>query len=216
MTPHVHELSNVEINKMLSPYRPSFGGVVAQADLPALHGQFFVVLIAPKSRPNNGHWVLVYDCLPDQTIMVDSMGEPPSKAIERRMRQTGKRLVFSSLDEQALRQVDCGYVAVFVASRLMEGIPLRNILEQELRPLAFTANQKLVTRKLTSTLSSSDSMTTKTIAHHGGTVVTTMYRKKKKRSAGSGVKPHKAHAVRCGGTTAEGKRCKVKGRCPHH
>ena len=79
MTPHVHELSNVEINKMLSPYRPSFGGVVAQADLPALHGQFFVVLIAPKSRPNNGHWVLVYDCLPDQTIMVDSRENHPAR-----------------------------------------------------------------------------------------------------------------------------------------
>ena len=210
----IHELSSREIETRLHGL-PGWAGVVDQKAMPKLAGKCWVVLMANPSTPLNGHWVLVYDCLPTQTIYFDSMGEPPSRQVERAMRATGKRLVFSNLDEQALRQVSCGYFCVYVAKRLARGIPLAQILEHELRPLQFRANQALVTKPDTA-----DNAMPATAALRrpvrpvpfvgGGTITTHIKHRETRRSKVTGGQ------VRCGGRTATGHRCKRNGHCPHH
>ena len=217
----VHELSSREIETRLHGL-PGWGGVVDQTSMPKLAGKCWVVLMANRATPMDGHWVLVYDCLPTQCKYFDSMGEPPSRQVERAMRATGKQLVFSNVDEQALRQVSCGYFCVYVARRLAQGIPFAQILERELRPLQFKSNQKLVTKPDPANNAMPSTALRRLAADAlrrpirpvpfigGGTITTHIKHRETRRSKVTGGQ------VRCGGRTAAGVRCKRNGHCPHH
>lgn len=214
MAHRIHELSDAELNAYGQQFGPLFGGAVLDGELPALDGKFWFCLMTRRGS-TNGHWTLTYDCDPARVIFVDSMGVAPTTLVHNRMLETGKPRQYSNLDEQGLPQIDCGYVVAFCAKRLVEGATLQHILREELHPLQFAANQRLVStlrppsitksspffRVSTSSLSSMPARKTtggRVRKHHGG-------------KAGG-----KVRGGRCGGKTVSGGHCKnMKATCPH-
>ena len=243
----MHELSDAELDGYLSQFGALYGGAVADAELPPLQGKFWVCLMTPKGSSDDGHWTLVYDCRPDRVLFMDSMGVSPTTAVQRRMEETGKVRQYSNLDEQGLRQINCGWLCAYVAKRLVEGASFQHILRDELHPLQFADNQRLVmsrlpfgrpaampksshslspsrsrSRPLPSLPMPTDWKTTvmreeRKIARAAKKAAAAVKRAGKKAAA-EAKKHHAPHKTggRCGGKTAEGKRCKnAKATCPH-
>ena len=214
--PHVHELSDAELDAHFtaSPYRNLWGGALAVAELPKLASKFYICLMSSKAQPNDGHWQLTYNCLPGHVYFFDSFGVAPPPHVQRRMVETGKERVYSSLPEQSLPQIDCGLLCVFVATLLLQKIPFQRILRYYLHPQHFADNQCLAlaawnknTCRSSATLASRSPSTAMPAA---------------KRRTGAGVRKRKLggtvrhHAKRCGHKTLDGGSCKNRGECQHH
>ena len=201
-----HELSDAELDAYCRQFGPLFGGSVLDTELPPLGNQFWIVLMCPPGQSSSGHWVLTFDCFPDRVLFFDSMGVSPTDAVHRRMLQTGKVRQYSNLQEQGMRQITCGFFCAFVSKRLVEGATFEHILRDELHPLQFAANQRLVLTlgigKNSSPLSCTSSALMPPRRSTGGRV----------RKVGGKVK----RGGRCGGRTVAGGRCQnPAATCPH-
>ena len=212
---HVHELGDDELNKHFKSDK-LYGGAISDDELPKLNGRWFICLMSSKAHPNNGHWTLVYDVLPDKCLYFDSMGLYPPPPVQKRMVETGKSREYSSLSEQSLPQIDCGLLCAYVATLLRQKIPFERILRFYLHPSHFADNQSLALHawlgsKKNTTLDTTSSRASNMPAKRGGTV----------RKSGGGMRRKtggtvRHHAKRCGHKTLDGGSCKNHGHCVHH
>jgi len=92
-----------------------------------LDGRFAVVNMQDSDAGNGTHWVLVYDCRPNEVIYFDSMGEVPPQSIKKFMDWTGKRQVINKLELQAMGSVTCGYWCELIADLLNKGESMKTI-----------------------------------------------------------------------------------------
>lgn len=73
-------------------------------------------------------WVLLYNCDKDLCIYADSYGEFPPFNIYKAMKKTHKECIDSQVDLQALNSSECGFWAIYIAMKLLDGEDLADIV----------------------------------------------------------------------------------------
>jgi hypothetical protein len=143
----VPELSNVDIDRWFKN-EPLYGGTYSKDLLPPLQQKAYVVnmedSVDSKGHPLPGdHWMAVINTQPRTCLYYDSFGREPPLAILKRMKETGKRVVWSKYVEQPISSSECGMYACFVIRQLLDGHRWTDVIRHELQPARGKRNDRV-------------------------------------------------------------------------
>ena len=102
-----------------------YGGCYARDTLPknGPRGLFYIMNMDDE-KGDGSHWVLIFDCLPDRTIYMDSFAVSPPEEALKFMQKTKKRLVVNDMQIQSMNSDSCGWMCLYVSDHLLKGYSL--------------------------------------------------------------------------------------------
>jgi len=107
-------LSNFELDEMLKNSR-SYLGTFSHDRIPDLKNKNFSAIINYHTYEQPGsHWICIYND-PKKTYVefYDSYGLPPSNMIIDKLKQTGKKVLYSTSKIQNITSSRCGYYCYY-------------------------------------------------------------------------------------------------------
>ena len=146
--PLSYETSSWELDEYFARC-PWWGGAVARDQLPALGGKAWIVNLQASTQGSGTHWTAVCE-LPTKVAYFDSFGEPdPPQDVLRRMKDTGKPMVFSRAWVQSWTSDACGlYCAYWLKKVVGEGEDPARVVTDDLKggQRNWAADQRKVVR----------------------------------------------------------------------
>ena len=131
----MRETSTVDINNYFKNYK-GYGGCMSQDQLPmnkAKQHKFYVINL-DKSSGAGTHWVSLWSVNPRYVLYVDSFGLGPPTKIEKFMKKTGKKMLWSDSDLQNSNSNSCGEFCMMILTKLAKGISPLDILYNDFTP----------------------------------------------------------------------------------
>ena len=140
-----YSISNIDINRYYQD-DVEYGGCYSKDELRRVRpgGKYYIINMEDSNVGEGSHWVLVYDCSPDETLYFDSYGISPPMEIRRFMRRTGKPGVYSDAQYQTLRSSKCGLYCIYIIDKLQSGESIRDIVDHDLQETNLAHNERVV------------------------------------------------------------------------
>jgi len=107
-------LSNFDLDEMLKK-SPSYLGTFSHDTIPTFSNERFSAIINYHNYNQEGsHWICVYNS-PEKKYseFFDSFGLPPSDKILKKLKQTGKKVLYNTSKIQNITSSKCGFYCYF-------------------------------------------------------------------------------------------------------